>query len=150
MVFEVSSFQTASTVALLLTLLAIQVPTLVNADCSSHLCYNNGFCNYTSQACTCYDNFFGAGASLSSLVFHSRFSSASPLLPPPPPSPLPPLPLPTSPPPFFLLLPNRVFSQDAFSVVDSFVLVFLFCFRWLFCSRQFLLLLSSFFFLLSS
>jgi len=83
MVFEVSSFQTASTVALLLTLLAIQVPTLVNADCSSHLCYNNGFCNYTSQACTCYDNFFGAGASLSSLSSTSAFLSLLPSSPPP-------------------------------------------------------------------
>ena len=46
---------------LLIVLLALCKTTPVVAECSDHLCYGNGFCNYTSNSCICNDNFYGSG-----------------------------------------------------------------------------------------
>ena len=41
-------------------LVVVLAPTHSNADCSSHNCYNNGICNFTSGSCACFDQYHGA------------------------------------------------------------------------------------------
>jgi hypothetical protein len=54
---------------LLIVLLALCKTTPVVAECSDHLCYGNGFCNYTSNSCICNDNFYGSGKKKNDLFY---------------------------------------------------------------------------------